>query len=148
MDKKDKCILRVLEQNARASLKEISKETSFSLSFIADRLNFMRKNGIIEGYRVIVSPEKMGKDLLAFIFVSFYIDPGKGLKLNDVVSELSRLPDIEEAFTLAGSTDALLKLRVKEMSELRAFTGKYLLQKDYVKSVKTSIVLECIRDLH
>jgi len=148
MDKKDKRILKALEGNARASLKEISKETSLPISAISDRLNFMRKNGIIEGYRVVVSPEKMGKDLLAFIFVGFYIDPGKGLKLNDVVSELSRLPNIEEAFTLAGSTDAILKVRVKEMSELRAFTEKHLLQKDYVKSVRTSIVLECIRDLH
>lgn len=148
MDKRDKHILRVLERNARASLKEIAKETSIPISVVSNRLNAMRENGLIEGYRVVISPKKMGKDTLAFISLDLYFDPGKGLGLNKIVSQLSKLPNVEEAFLLTGETDAMLKLRVKEVSDVNKFIHDHLISKEYIKSVRTSIVLEPIMDLH
>jgi len=148
MDSRDKRILGVLENNARASLKEIARETSIPISVISERLNFMRENGTIEGYRVILSPEKMGKDLLAFIFLDFAHDSKKGLDLGKVAEDLSKLPMVEEAYVLTGSTDALLKIRAKEMSEIAKFLANHIDSKPYIRSARTAMAVERILDPH
>lgn len=148
MDARDKRILSVLENNARASLKEIARETSIPISVVSERLNLMREDGTIEGYRVMVSPERMGKDLLAFIFLDFAHDSRKGLDLGKVADDLSKLPMVEEAHLLTGSTDALIKIRAKEMSEIARFLANHIDSKPYIRLARTAMVVERIRDQH
>ncbi len=148
MDSRDKRILSVLENNARASLKEIARETSIPISVVSERLNFMRENGTIEGYRVMVSPEKIGKDLLAFIFIDFFHDSKKGLDLGKVAEDFSKLPMIEEAHLLTGSTDALIKIRAKDMSDIAKFLANHIDSKPYIRLTRTAMVVERILDPH
>lgn len=69
MDKIDRKIINLLQKNARASLKELSKECFISSPAIAARINKLERNGIITGYHTSVNMEKINFHVKAFIQV-------------------------------------------------------------------------------
>ena len=69
MDKIDRKIINSLQKNARASLKDLSKECFISSPAIAARINKLEKSGIINGYHSSIDIEKIGFHVRAFIQV-------------------------------------------------------------------------------
>ena len=59
MDQIDRKIINMLEQNARASLKELSAACYISSPAIAARIAKLEKAGIITGYHASVNFEKL-----------------------------------------------------------------------------------------
>ena len=75
MDKIDQRIINLLQKNARASLKDLSKECFISSPAIAARINKLEKTGIITGYHSTINMEKIGFHVRAFIQVQ--LEPRK-----------------------------------------------------------------------
>ena len=69
MDKIDRKIVNLLQTNARASLKELSKACFISSPAIAARITKLEKAGIITGYHANIDMEKIGFHVKAFIQV-------------------------------------------------------------------------------
>ena len=67
MDQIDRKIINMLEQNARASLKELSAACYISSPAIAARIAKLEKAGIITGYHASVNFEKLDYHVKAFI---------------------------------------------------------------------------------
>ena len=63
LDDIDKKIIKVLEDDARTSLRKISELVDVSLGTVSNRVKRMEKNGIIRGYSVILDPDKIGWEL-------------------------------------------------------------------------------------
>ena len=59
-------LIRTLQNDARASLKEISENGSVSLDTIKNRYNALKKSGIIKGSTIILDPKKIGQGNLVF----------------------------------------------------------------------------------
>ena len=60
-------LLRMLQNDARTSFKEIAKECNVSLDTIKNRFNILKKNGVIRGSTIVVDPKKMGQGNLVII---------------------------------------------------------------------------------
>ena len=73
MDKLDIQIIKSLNQNARKSLRTISKELKVSLSTVANRLKKMENEGTINSYIPVVDLEKAGFELTALINLKIVI---------------------------------------------------------------------------
>ncbi len=67
MDDIDRRILKLLQANARTSLKTIAESTFLSSPAVSARIEKMEKDGIIRGYHAEVDPMKLGYHILAFI---------------------------------------------------------------------------------
>ena len=67
MDDIDRKIIRLLQDNARISLKTIAEKTFLSSPAVSARIEKMEKEGIITGYHASVDPMKLGYHILAFI---------------------------------------------------------------------------------
>ncbi|WP_455392175.1 Lrp/AsnC family transcriptional regulator [[Eubacterium] cellulosolvens] len=61
IDKLDIEILRMLQIDARKSFKEIADQCEVSMETIKNRLNIMKKKGIIRGTTIIIDPKKLDK---------------------------------------------------------------------------------------
>ena len=59
MDKIDRKIVNILQTNARASLKDLSKECFISSPAIAARISKLERSGIIKGYQADINLEKI-----------------------------------------------------------------------------------------
>ena len=60
-------LLRMLQDDARTSFRDIAKECNVSLDTIKNRFNVLKKNGVIRGSTIVIDPKKMGQGNLVII---------------------------------------------------------------------------------
>ncbi|HRG39606.1 MAG TPA: Lrp/AsnC family transcriptional regulator, partial [Bacteroidia bacterium] len=106
LDKTDKYILKLLQDNSQVTVKEISIQTGLSTTPVFERIKRLEKNGFIKKYVAILDREKVDKGLMAFCSVVLKDHSKEAFKRFE--TEISKLPEIVECFKIAGSTDYLL----------------------------------------
>ncbi|MGL1751773.1 Lrp/AsnC family transcriptional regulator, partial [Vibrio parahaemolyticus] len=62
--------LRLLQQNARITVKEISDQVHLSTTPVHERIKRMEENGVIKQYATLVDPAKVKKGLMVICYVS------------------------------------------------------------------------------
>ena len=67
IDKINAKLLRMLQNDARTSFKDIARECDVSIDTIKNRFNMLKKNGVIRGSTVVVDPKKTGQGNLVII---------------------------------------------------------------------------------
>ena len=67
MDKIDKKIITLLQQNARMPLKALAENVFLSSPAVSARIERLEKEEIIEGYEVKINQLKLGYHITAFI---------------------------------------------------------------------------------
>lgn len=70
LDKNDKIILKMLQEDCNISLKKIGEKTGLSSSTVHYRVNRLIEEGVITGFKAIVDPLKVGKEILAISLVT------------------------------------------------------------------------------
>ena len=69
LDKIDKKILNILQENARASIKDIAAQVFLSSPAVSARMERMEQEGIIEGYHLKLNYDAIGYPIRSFIRV-------------------------------------------------------------------------------
>ncbi|WP_339265553.1 Lrp/AsnC family transcriptional regulator [Paenibacillus sp. FSL K6-1330] len=67
MDQIDLQILELLKNNARISFSELGRKVNMTQPAVSERVKRLEEKGVITGYRAVLSPDKMGKGVTAFI---------------------------------------------------------------------------------
>ena len=139
LDKTDKYILKLLQDNSQVTVKEISIQTGLSTTPVFERIKRLEKNGFIKKYVAILDREKIDKGLMPFCSIVLKDHSKEAFKRFE--TDIARLPEIVECFKIAGSTDYLLKIIVKNMKEYNEFTSTKLGQLDAVGRRESSFVM-------
>lgn len=71
LDHVDREILRMLQEDARMSLKDIAEAVFLSSPAVSVRIDNMIEAGYIEGFHATVNPVKMGYHIKAFINLKY-----------------------------------------------------------------------------
>ena len=138
IDDKDREILAILQHNARVSNAEIARQVGMAPSAILERIRRLEAGGVIQGYEARISPEALGYNLLAYVFVA----------TNDFAGELrtaeslAALPEVQEVHHIAGEDCFLLKVRARDAKSL----GRLLREKLGNLRTRTTIVLETMQE--
>lgn len=67
MDKIDRKLIKLLQENARYSLKYLAEQVFLSPPAVATRIDKLEKSGVITGYSAKVDKLKLGYNITAFI---------------------------------------------------------------------------------
>lgn len=118
MDDIDRKILKLLQSNARMSLKTIGENTFLSSPAVSARIERLEKEGIIEGYRAMVDPMKLGYHILAFINLD--VVPGDKPKF---YAYAKGVPNVLECSCVTGEYSMLMKVAFESTMELDLFIG-------------------------
>ena len=70
LDETDKKILRLLQEDAHLTLKDIAKQINLSLTPVHDRVKRLQQEGIIEKYVTILNKRKLGQNLTVYCQVT------------------------------------------------------------------------------
>src|SRR5579863_8329706 len=70
MDQINWRILASLQQDARLSMAELGRQIGLSPPATAERVRRLEDAGVIEGYRAVVNPKALGRNVLAFLRIS------------------------------------------------------------------------------
>jgi Lrp/AsnC family transcriptional regulator, leucine-responsive regulatory protein len=115
LDELDEEILRLLVEDARRSASEIGRLVGLSPAAAKRRLDRLEETGVIRGYTAILDYGKLGTHLEAFTELRF----APGTQVGEIDAAMVDLPELVEAFTLAGDPDALIRLRVRDVDHLK-----------------------------
>lgn len=119
LDERDLLILRELELDSSRSLRELAESLGMPRTTVQDRINRLRRMGVIKGFTVKLDKAKLGKGTLAFVLVSFM--PGSEVSQKALAQEIAMLDNVEEVHLITGEWDILLKVRgssIKEIGDL------------------------------
>ncbi|MEW5979801.1 MAG: Lrp/AsnC ligand binding domain-containing protein [Acidobacteriota bacterium] len=120
LDQLDLEILRRLSHDARKSYLEMARELEVSNATIHERVTKLRKRGVLEGFYARINARKVGRPITAF--VGLITAQNKGLP--KLVERLRQIGEIEEAHTVTGKYDFLLKLRARSNEELQELLNR------------------------
>ena len=124
MDERDLKILRILQEDGKASAREMSRRIGSPITTVYSRIKRLEDAGIIEGYRTILDAAKLGMPTTAFIFASItYRTPGVEETLNQrqIAREVARFPEVQEVHIITGDWDILIKVKARDVAAVGRF---------------------------
>lgn len=146
LDKTDMAILKLLQQNARATVKEISAKVHLSTTPVHERIRRMEASGVIKQYATILNAAKIGKGLMVICYVSIrQHSKNAGDKFIKSILEMN---EVIECLTISGEFDFMLKVVAENMDDYYNFHVNKLSQVDNVGNVQSVFVMGVIKQSH
>lgn len=136
LDDIDKNILRILQDDARKSYREIQDQLGISIGTIHNRISKLKKNQIIEGYTLKLNNIKLGFKLTFLIRIQ--VD---GKHTVEILEEVSKIPEVCSVFHTTGEQSAALICRFKESDDVHRFIRE-LNEREYVVRTNSNMVLK------
>ena len=144
LDKLDRKILRILQEDGRISMKDLSEQVGLSITPAIERVKRMERDGVITGYHARIDPPALGAKLL--VFVEITLNQKSASAFEQFRREVLRIPEVQECHLVSGDFDYLIKARIHEMAEYRKLLGDMLLQLPGAAQSKSYVVMEEIKE--
>lgn len=119
MDKIDKKLITLLQQDARMPLKALAENVFLSSPAVSARIERLEKEQIIEGYEVKVNQLKLGYHITAFI--NLEVAP---VQKPDFYPFIKSCHNVVECNCVTGNYSMLLKVVFPSTMELDTFIGQ------------------------
>lgn len=146
LDKKDLEILKLLQENARITIKEISGKIHLSTTPVHERIKRMEESGVIKQYVTLVNHEKVKKGLMVICYVSLkQHSKNAGVKFIKTIHELN---EVVECFSISGEFDFMLKVICEDMNTYYDFHVNKLSQIENMGHLQSIFVMGIIKQTH
>jgi DNA-binding Lrp family transcriptional regulator len=146
LDQRDLAILRLLQKNARITVKEISEKVNLSTTPVYERIKRMEAAGVIKEYATLVDPSKVKKGLMVICYVSLkQHNKTAGTKFIKAIHEMN---DVIECYNISGEFDFMLKVLVENMDAYYDFHVNKLSEVENIGNVQSAFVMGIIKQTH
>ena len=144
VDKFDLAILKVLQEDARASLQTISARVGLSSTPCWARIKRMESEGVIQGYTVRVDPPSIG--LAETVIVQVTLESHTDETLYDFGKILEQIPEVMEAYLVSGDYDYYIRIAVKDTRDYERLLRERLYRIPGIRHSKSSFVLRTLKE--
>lgn len=146
LDAKDLAILKLLQQNARMSVKEISESVRLSTTPVHERIKRLEASGVIKQYATLVDGAKIKKGLMVICYVSLNQHSKKsGTQFIKLINEL---PEVVECYSISGEFDFMLKIVAEDMNSYYNFHVNKLSQAENIGQVQSVFIMGVVKQTH
>ncbi len=144
LDEKDRAILRYLQTNAKATVREIAAQVHLSTTPVHERIKRMEDEGVIRQYATILDHSRINKGLMAICYISLKEHNKKsGAKF---IKTISDMPEVIEFYIISGAFDFMLKVVSGNMDDYYNFHVNKLGQVDNIAQVQSTFIMGVIKD--
>jgi len=144
IDKFDLAILMILQEDARASLQEISKRVGLSSTPCWTRIKRMESEGVIQGYTVKVDPIAIG--LTDTVIVQVTLESHTDETLYAFGRALEEIPEVLEAYLVSGDYDYYIRIAVRDTRDYERLLRERLYRIPGIRHSKSSFVLRTLKE--
>ncbi len=145
LDRYDRQILDVLQQDGRISNQELAERIALSPSSCLRRLRALEESGLIRGYRALLDARKLGLSLMALIHIS--MDRHTPERFAHFEGEIEQIPQVLECLLITGQdADYQLKVIVADMDGYQELLLNRITRIPGVTGVHSSFVLRRVID--
>lgn len=144
LDEKDIAILRLLQENAKITIREIADKIHLSTTPVHERIRKMEQTGAIEKYTTLLNRKKIGKGLLVICYVSLKEhSKAEGAKF---ISLIESMDEVIECYSISGEFDFLLKIAVQDMDAYYNFHINKLGRIENLGHVQSIFVMGVVKE--
>ncbi|MGV2450335.1 UNVERIFIED_CONTAM: Lrp/AsnC family transcriptional regulator [Ralstonia mannitolilytica] len=146
LDDKDVQLLRLLQKNAKLTVKELAKEVNLSTSPVFERVKRLEQEGFVKRYVAVLDAEKLNRGFTVFCQIKLKIhDRSVGY---DFVKEILEIEEVAECYNISGDFDFLLKVQVRDMKHYQDFVFNKLGSVDSIGSTHSTFVMAEVKNNH
>ena len=146
LDAKDLAILQILQQNARATVKEIAEKIHLSTTPVHERIKRLEETGVIKQYATLLDHTKVRKGLMVICYVSLkQHNKNAGAKFIKSIQEMN---EVIECYNISGEFDFMLKVVAESMDDYYHFHVNKLSQAENIGQVQSVFVMGIIKQTH
>jgi Lrp/AsnC family transcriptional regulator for asnA, asnC and gidA len=140
VDDLDLKILKLLQEDGRASFTAIAEKLRLSESTIRKRVQVLQKRDIIKQFTIEIDPYKIGIRTVAIVGVD--VDP---TKLLEAAQTLCEIEEIRSVATSTGDHMIMTEIWTKDGRELTKLISEKIGKIDGVKRICPAIILEKLK---
>ena len=143
LDEKDRAILRLLQENAKMTVREIAANVHLSTTPVHERIKRMEDEGVILQYAALVNHARIKKGLMAICYITLKEHNKKsGAKFIKTIQEF---PEVIEFYIISGAFDFMLKVVAEVMDDYYDFHVNKLGQVENIGQVQSTFVMGVIK---
>jgi DNA-binding Lrp family transcriptional regulator len=139
-DNLDLKIINLLLEDGRASLRSIAEELDVSVTTVSNHLKDMEDEGIIEGFKPVISYPDLGYTVTCVLMIK-----AEGDSLRELVGDLSEEDSFLNVYEVTGDFDVIATGKFRDTEEMND-TIKDLLNSPMVRETNTNVVLSTVKE--
>jgi Lrp/AsnC family transcriptional regulator len=142
MDRLDRKILRLLQEDATLAVADIAKKVGLSTTPCWRRIQKLEEDGVIKRRVAVLDPTKINTRVTVFVSIRTNAHNPEWLRrFSEVISEF---PEVVEFYRMSGAVDYLLKVVVPDIAAYDA-VYKRLIAKIEISDVSSAFAMEQIK---
>ncbi|MBM4886888.1 Lrp/AsnC family transcriptional regulator [Vibrio parahaemolyticus] len=142
MDKIDRQLLHLIQKDATLTTAELADQVGLSASPCARRLKRLEQEGVISGYRAMISRGAVGIAMTVFVEVS--LNNHQALSIDEFETAIVDMDEVISCHVVSGAYDYLLEVVSKDLPGYESFTRK-LQRLENVKDIHTHLAIRQVK---
>ncbi|CAH8201484.1 Lrp/AsnC family transcriptional regulator [Vibrio sp. SA48] len=143
LDKIDRMILSLLQQNSTLSLNDLAEAVNLTTTPCWKRLKKLEESGVIAKKVALLDPEKLDLSFTAFVLIKTSDHSHEWY--SRFVATVSEYPEIMEFYRMAGEYDYMMKVLVKDMKCFDQFYKKLVNSVEGISNVTSTFAMESLK---
>ncbi len=143
LDQTDLKILRILQQNARLTNKELAAQVNLSATPVFERLKRLERNGYIKKYVAVLDADKLNRGFIVFCNVKMSRLSKEIAR--DFMERMLNIPEVTECYNISGQFDYLLKIHAPDMRYYQQFVLNVLGTIENLGSLESTFVMDTLK---
>ena len=145
LDRFDRTILQLLQDDGRISNQDLADRIGLSPSPCLRRVRALEESGIVTGYRALLNAKALGFSLMALIYIS--MDKHTPERFEHFEKEITQIPEVLECLLVTGQdADYQIKLIVMDRDAFQELLLNRITRIQGVTGVHSSFVLRRVVD--
>ncbi len=142
MDKIDRQLLHLIQKDATLTTAELADQVGLSASPCARRLKRLEQEGVISGYRAMISRGSVGIAMTVFVEVS--LNNHQASSIDEFETAIVDMDEVISCHVVSGAYDYLLEVVSKDLPGYESFTRK-LQRLENVKDIHTHLAIRQVK---
>lgn len=144
LDALDMQILKLLQENARMTVREISERIHLSTTPVYERIKRMERADIIQQYTAILNADKVKKGLMVICYVS--LREHSKLSGSKFIKAIQKMNEVIECYNISGQYDFMLKVVAENMNDYYSFHVNKLSEIENIGHIESTFVMGVLKD--
>ena len=145
LDQKDVEILKILQENADITNKEVAAKVHLSPTPVFERIRRLRQQGYIKKFAAVLDAEKLDCSFVAFCYIK--LKQHTFDNADRFMKAVQNFDEVAECYNISGDFDFLLKIYVSSMKEYQQFVLRILGDQDCIGSLNSSFVMGEVKNI-
>ena len=143
LDRYDISLLAALQRNAHSTNQQVGDTVHLSASQVSRRIQRLEAAGLISRYVALLNPDRLGLGVraISYVTLSRHGDEEGASFERDILG----IPEVVECFAVTGESDYILHIVATDLKSLSESVLRRVTRIPGVGSVRSNIVLNCIK---